>query len=178
MDSGTGAGSELTSGRWDHLIGNFADSEDQMEVGARTKYLKQRNPEYEIADLQIDVELQEAYGIRRELGVSAEMYELQVGQLQGLMRNGKRTATFWLGLLQYDDGKTDVARNWFSDRVLDKEQLLKRWESSARYNLGRTYELLGKFDQAIEIYKTDGDLQEHGNRVRARLVAKLTPSAK
>jgi len=30
----------------------------------------------------------------------------------------------------------------------------------------------GKIDEAIELYKTDGDPQEHGNRLRARLLDK------
>jgi hypothetical protein len=33
-------------------------------------------------------------------------------------------------------------------------------------------ERLGKTDEAIEIYKTEGEANEHGNRVRARLVGR------
>jgi hypothetical protein len=55
-------------------------------------------------------------------------------------------------------------------RVLSESHASKRWESAARYNLARTLERLGQTDQAIEIYKTDGEANEHGNRMRAKLV--------
>lgn len=173
LESGVGNASELATARWMHLLGDFADNDEEIESGARTIYLKQRNPEYEIADLDIDVELQKAYGIRRDLGVSSAEYKAQIDQIQLLMRMGKRTATYWLALLQYDDGEMETADYWFGEKVLDKNQL-SHWAPAARYNLGRTLELMGQFDKAIEVYKTDGDPQEHGNRIRSRLVSKLT----
>ena len=42
-------------------------TKSKMKKGARTHYLTQRAPEFEIDDLRIDVELQKSYGIRREL---------------------------------------------------------------------------------------------------------------
>ena len=87
------------------------------------------------------------------------------------MRLGKRTATYWISLIQYDDGRYDTAKNWYTKRVLVEEQL-SFWEPHARYNLARTYERLGDSDRSIELYKTDGDPQEHGYRIRARLLAK------
>jgi len=173
MDGGNDMSDKLSRGRWRHLTGQFDDDEDGNVQGARTLYLGQRAPEFEIADLDIDVELQKAYGIRRELRTSPELYMQQVKQMQVLMRLGKRTATYWLSLLQYDDGRLETAGSWLEKRVLDEEQL-SRWEPAARYNLARTLERLGQTERAIELYKTVGDPQEHGNRVRARLLAKLS----
>ncbi|OYP34764.1 hypothetical protein CGZ80_14070 [Rhodopirellula sp. MGV] len=162
----------LAQGRWLHLLGQFADEEDSNVKGARTMYLEQRAPEFEIEDLRIDVDLQTAYGIRRsDLNVDAEEYDRQIAQIQAMMRMGKRTATYWLSLLQGDDGRTETAERWIADRVLDEEQL-SIWVDPARYNLARLNEKLGHTDEAIEMYKREDAPQEHGNRIRARLVDK------
>ncbi len=49
---------KLALGRWRHLKGEFDSNEDEGKEGAKTLYLSQRQPEFEIADLRIDVELQ------------------------------------------------------------------------------------------------------------------------
>ena len=161
----------LSRARWKHLQGQFESDEDQAIEGAKPLYLSQRQPEFEIADLRIDVELQKQYGIRRDLGVTPEMYDKQIEQVQSIMRQGKNTATFWLSLIQYDSGRFDLAENWFEDRVLGDNQE-SRWEQAARYGLARAFEQLGNPTKAIELYKTEGDVQEHGNRIRARLLAR------
>lgn len=164
----------LISGRWRHLTGQFSDVEDENIKGARTLYLEQRAPEFEIEDLRIDVDLQIAYGIRRsDLDVDAAEYDRQIAQIQAMMRMGKRLATYWLSLLQADDGRTETAERWIDDRVLDESQV-SEWVEPARYNLGRLAEALGQTDRAIEIYKREGAPQEHGNRIRARLLSKQT----
>lgn len=171
LEAQIGSAQQLALGRWRHLHGQFDSDEEENIEGARTLYLSQRAPEYEIEDLRIDVDLQQAYGVRRELGIDTETYNRQLQQAQMMMRLGKRTATYWISLIQYDDGRYDTARNWFSKRALNEEQL-SFWAPHARYNLARTYERLGETDRSIELYKTVGDPQEHGNRIRARLLAK------
>jgi tetratricopeptide (TPR) repeat protein len=161
----------LIEGRWRHLLGQFDSDDEEGVQGARVLYLAQRAPEFEIEDLEIDVDLQQAYGIRRELGVDVEVYNRQIEQAQFMMRHAKRTATYWISLIQYDDKRYETAETWFTKRVLDEQQL-SHWEPAARYNLARTEEQLGDPDRAIELYRTDGDPQEHGNRIRARLVAR------
>jgi len=171
----------LALARWRHLHGQFDKDEEEDTEGARVLYLRQRAPEFEIEDLGIDVNLQKAYGVRRELGMNEEQYELQLGYAQDLMRMGKNAATYWVSLIQYDDERYETAQTWFSKRVLDENLISRReltgddlspWAAAARYNLGRSLERSGKFDEAIELYKTDGDPQEYGNRLRARLLDK------
>ncbi len=162
---------QLALGRWRHLHGDFDKNVEDDSSGARVLYLGQRAPEFEIEDLRIDVELQKAYGIRRELGTASEVYDRQVQQIQSMMRQGKITATYWISLIQYDDRRYKTAETWFSKRVLDGVAE-SQWEPAARYNLARTEERLGNIDRAVELYKTDGDPQEHGNRIRARLISK------
>lgn len=159
----------LSRGRWAHLHGRFADDDDGMTKGARTLYGQQRAPEFEIEDLRIKVDLQKAYGIRRELGMDTATYNNQVLRVQSLIRLAKRTASYWLSLVQFDDGRIETAKGWLDKRVLDENQP-SPWETSARYNLARANEQLGDLDAAVELYKTEGDPQEHGNRIRARLL--------
>lgn len=162
----------LIKGRWRHLLGQFDKNEEDDVEGARVLYLAQRAPEFEIEDLEIDVDLQKAYGIRRELGVDTATYNRQIEQAQVMMRLAKRTSTYWISLIQYDDQRYDTAETWFTKRVLDDQQL-SHWAPAARYNLARTRERLGEAENAIEMYRTDGDPQEHGNRIRARLVGRV-----
>ena len=135
-------------------------------------YLGQRAPEFEIEDLRIDVDLQQAYGVRRELGIDSRTYDRQLQQAQSMMRMGKRTATYWISLIQYDDGRYDTAETWFSKRVLDDEQLVALGAGGALQSGSQRRATWSRSERAIELYKTDGDPQEHGNRVRARLLSK------
>lgn len=162
---------ELATGRWRHLHGQFADDEIEGSDGARTHYLNQRAPEFEIDDLRINVELQKRYGVRRGLGMTSEDFDSQLLQIQMFMRLGKRTATYWLALVQYDDGRFETANNWFTKRVLDEEQR-SFWENSAIYNAARADEAIGNTEEAIDRLKTDDPVYGHGNRLRARLLSK------
>lgn len=166
----------LALGRWRHLQGDLEGDEDEGVYGAKSLYLSQRQPEFEIADLRIDVDLQKNYGIRRELGVPAEVYDRQIQQVQSFMRQGKVTATYWLGLIQYDTNRMDLAKNWFEQRVLG-DGLQSDWEDAASYNLARTLEIIGETDKATELYKTEGLPQEHGNRIRARMLNREADAA-
>ncbi|MGB7345982.1 MAG: hypothetical protein WBD20_17320 [Pirellulaceae bacterium] len=174
LDGGDGSSRQLSLGRWRHLHGQFADDKDENTEGARTIYMTLRAPEFEIQDMAIDPELQKKY-FRRELGLTPEQYRQQLAQIQIMMRLGKRTASYWLSLVQYDDDRLETAANWLSKRVLIESQQ-SHWEPAARYNLARTQEQLNDSEKAIELYKTSGDPQEQGNRIRARLLSKSDDS--
>jgi len=167
----------LSLGRWRHLKGELEGNPDEGFEGAKLLYLSQRQPEFEIEDLRFDVELQKRYGIRRELGMSSEIFDRQIQQIQAIMRQGKITATYWLSLIQYDTARIDLARTWFEDRILG-DGFDSNWEIAAQYNLARSLEALGDTQRAVELYKTEGHPQEHGNRIRARLVGRepVTPA--
>lgn len=159
----------LSRARWDHLKGQFERLE--QEPGARVRYMEMRHPEFDIDGLERNVALQKEYGVRRTLGQSPEEYQYMIQSVQVFMRMSKRAASYWISLIHYDKGDFENAKNWYQKRVLDEEQV-SQWVPSARYNLGRTLEQLGETEQALEIYKTIGDPQEHGNRLRARLLEK------
>ncbi len=174
MDAPVSTAEQLSLARWRHLHGEFDSNEQENRDGALVLYLAQRAPEFDIEDLPINVDLQQAYGVRRDARISPEIYEQQIRITQQQMRLGKRTATYWISLIHYDNGRYETASTWLTKRVLDEEQVAQRWESAARYNLARTLERLGENERAIEIYKTAGAANEHGNRLRARLVARAT----
>lgn len=155
----------LPRARWRHLEGKFDDEEER--AGARVLYMQLLLPEADIENLMSNVDLQKAYNFRRELGMPQEVYEQRLRQVQYFMTSSKRTATYWISLMHFDTSGFDNARNWFEKRVLveDRESI---WKAAARYNLARTLEHRGEWEQAAELYKTSGDPQEHGNRIRAR----------
>lgn len=162
---------QLALGRWRHLQGDLDGDADDAIEGAKKLYLSQRQPEFEIAELRVDVELQKAYGIRRELRMTSEEYDRQIAQVQTFMRQGKVMATYWLSLIQYDTQRFDLARTWFQQRILD-DGIESDWEVAARFNLARTWEQLDQPDAAIDLYRTEGSPQEHGDRLRARLLSR------
>lgn len=186
MDESSDNAKLLALARWRHLHGQFDADEEEDSKGARVLYLRQRAPEFEIEDLGINVDLQKAYGVRRSLGVSEADYNRQLKYAQDMMRMGKNAATYWISLIQYEDQRYETAETWFAKRVLDSDLVSQReltggslspWTAAARYNLARSLERSGKIDEAIELYKTDGDSQEHGNRLRARLLDKQRQAA-
>lgn len=85
----------------------------------------------------------------------------------------KDAASYWVGLLLFDQGKFDLAEGWFGDpRLAAKTGAY--WASGTRYNLARTYEAEGKYAEAIKLYEADDSPQRDGNRLRAQQL-KLKP---
>ena len=78
----------------------------------------------------------------------------------------KQYATYWLGLLSYDDEKYGVAANWFARPELNAAD--SPWAAGASYNLARSLEAEQKYDEAIAILEKDKSPQQHGNKLRAR----------
>lgn len=173
----------LREGRWQHLCGVFQSEELERVKGARTMYLEERSPSFEIDELRNSVELQIKYGVRRPLNTSDQQFNSMILQAQSYLRLGKYMATYWLALLQADDELYETAESWLEDRVLaenvgSRVPVVSLVAPAARYNSARVDEHLGQLDQAIGAYKREGEPQEHGNRIRARLVSKYVESLK
>jgi hypothetical protein len=91
--------------------------------------------------------------------------------------NAKRQATYLLGLLSFDDGKFDVAADWFRRPELGDADSAAA--DGARYNLARSLEAQGKLDEAIPLLEKDTSPQAAGNKIRARdLKAQAAEEAK
>ncbi len=79
----------------------------------------------------------------------------------------KDAASYWVGLLLFDEGKFESAEDWLSDpRLVGQKD--GKWAAGTRYNLGRTLEAQGKNAEAIKVYEADTSPQRDGNRLRAR----------
>jgi tetratricopeptide (TPR) repeat protein len=81
----------------------------------------------------------------------------------------KAAASYWVGLLSYDRGNYQVAADWIGERSLDRNPQGK-WAPGARYNLARSYEKLGRIDDAIKLLESDPHdaPQRQGNLIRAQ----------
>ncbi len=88
----------------------------------------------------------------------------------------KLDATYWIGLLSFDEGKYEVAADWLSHPQLSEDD--SPWSTGARYNLARTLEALKKYDEAVKLLEEDTSPQQHGNRLRARSLKALVEKAK
>ena len=84
-----------------------------------------------------------------------------------VMRHAKQHASFWLGLICFDEHDYPVAIDYFRKRTLEATPD-GPWTPAARYNLARTYEAMGDLPQAIALYEADDSPQSHGNHLRAR----------
>ena len=90
-----------------------------------------------------------------------------VPQIAMTMIQRKQDATYWLGLISYDEKEYTTAEEYF-DRMTLKVFPKGPWTDGARYNLARTYEASGKTAEAIKIYESDESPQRFGNQLRAR----------
>lgn len=88
-------------------------------------------------------------------------------QQRKVYEDAKQAASFWLGIICYEEGDYPVAIDYFSKRTLEAAPD-SPWTAAAQYNLARAYEATGQLDKAIELYEDDDSPQRHGNRLRAR----------
>jgi tetratricopeptide (TPR) repeat protein len=91
-----------------------------------------------------------------------------------LVEEAKMHASYWLGLLLYEQQHYDNAANYF-DRFTLRATPDGPWTLGARYNLARAYEAQGLTDKAIALYESDTSPQSHGNRLRARRLRQAAP---
>ncbi len=85
-----------------------------------------------------------------------------------VMREAKQNASYWLGLVMFQQEDYLPAIDFFAKRTLEASPQ-GPWSEGARYNLGRCYEATGETQRAIEAYESDTQSpQSHGNRLRAR----------
>jgi hypothetical protein len=147
----------LRRGRALHFKGQY-----DGEQGAKTLYLNARPPDQFIENYKLSDELIEQMKIPR-----ASVSRVEAAQTL-LMREGKQNASFWLGLIFFEQDDHANAVDYFANRTLEARDD-SPWAAAARYNLARTYEAEGDLAKAIELYDADADSpQSHGNRLRAR----------
>ncbi len=94
---------------------------------------------------------------------------------QAMLRR-KQDATYWLGLISFDEKQFATAEEYFKTLTLEIWPH-GPWTDGARYNLARTYEASGKTGEALSLYDSDDSPQRHGNRLRARWLRESKKSA-
>ena len=82
-----------------------------------------------------------------------------------LMQQAKINATYWLGLIAFQLGHYPSAIDYFGKQILETYPV-NPWTRGANYNLGRSYEADGQYEQAVRQYRSDL-IGEPGQAVRA-----------
>ncbi|MEM6798204.1 MAG: CDC27 family protein [Planctomycetota bacterium] len=85
---------------------------------------------------------------------------------RGIYTRCKATATYWVGLLQYELGEYESALARLDEAEEDEGNA--RRVDGVRYNRARTLEALGRIDEAAEILEASQSPQRHGDRLRAK----------
>lgn len=84
------------------------------------------------------------------------------------MSRRKQAATFWLGMVNFEEGQFEAAEGFFKMVPVEKAMLPSDYLSGARYNLALTYQAEGRTDDAVKLLEADDSPQRHGNRLLAR----------
>ncbi len=151
-----------------HFLGQIESTD--AEWGAIGYYLESRKADQYIDQIPTSAEA------RARLGVPPPPLQLTPQQQQMLLTNqaaqyrlNKQHASYWLGLAQYDLGEYETAIHWLKDRTLEAYPA-GVWTAGARYNLGRSYEALGRIEDARKLYFQSESPQRAGDLLRARLL--------
>jgi hypothetical protein len=151
-----------------HLEGRF-ENEDR-KVGARSLYLQCRKPDREIEAMVTNEFYRKFTGIEERLPENPQQREAAIKAISDVAREEKFYATFWLGLTYFEARRYDAAIEWLGERTVQVSPP-SPWTPSARYNLSRCYEQLGKLDLARQWLESDKDSpQRHGNLLRAKML--------
>jgi hypothetical protein len=94
---------------------------------------------------------------------------------QRIYSAAKDGASYWVGLLLFEDEKFPSAESWLQDPRLSAGDN-NPWYSGTRYNLARTLEAQGKLAEAIALYEADTSPQAHGNRLRGKWLQESAPT--
>lgn len=149
----------LWKGRVRHLLGQFEGEEGAM------RYYQIARPSDEIiahGPALTPVEMNDLRG-----KVPPEEWQASGQRFIELAPVAKHDASYWLGLIAYENENYQTAANYFSKRTLDVNPK-SPWRSGALYNLARAEEALERFPDAIELYRQIDSPQRHGNLLRAR----------
>ncbi|GIW91618.1 MAG: hypothetical protein KatS3mg109_2050 [Pirellulaceae bacterium] len=166
--------SPLMQARQLHFRHRFEPWENRP--GAVAKYMEVRQPEAQIAKLPTDVDLQRQFGLQQRPGEPVELWQARLAGSQQALRTARYHASYFLGLLHYDNGDYESAANWLRKRTLE-DSPESPWRNGARYNLARAEEARGNFQAAREAYLLDESPQRHGNLLRARWIRLHAPAS-
>jgi hypothetical protein len=156
----------LNQGRDYTLRGRFEDLDSLP--GARSVYLSFRPSKQDIDLIESSPKhLREMLGAdAKRLGETAAQRAMQMARLGQAMRLSKNSATYWLGLTYFETGDYNNTIQWL-EPIAHGTTGESEWQAGARYLTARSYEALGKIEQARELYLADDSPQAIGNKLRA-----------
>jgi hypothetical protein len=163
----------LWKGRLLHFKGVFFNAEEKGK-DATANYLAARVPSEPARNA---AEERLFYELIREVPpdkANDAAVKKQVRQLaSSAVRQAQEDATYWLGLVTYAMKDYPSAVEWLAERVLPAKPA-SPWKTGAAYNLGRTYEALGRRAEAIRQYRSlPPSALTYGQLVRARWLEAL-----
>ena len=156
----------LYQGRQLHFRGGF---QGKGERDAKQKYLMIRVDKATIDKLIEDADSQKSVGLVQEPRESDSHWMRRLISTVMVFREGKQHASYWLGLVHFENGSHEAAIDWLDTRTLAAYED-GRWSAGSRYNLARTYEATGDYSAARRLLLNDESPQRHGNLVRARIL--------
>jgi tetratricopeptide (TPR) repeat protein len=161
----------LTQARRAHFRAEFENVDGQK--GAKVLYSEARVPNATLESMLDSQAVQQRLGLAKGEYESEALWRGRLASSRQLMQTSKDDASYWLGLVQYDSGRPEAAVEWFARRTLEATPD-GPWTAGARYNLARTYEALGDYDQALDLLYQGVSPQSTGDQIRARYLARLT----
>jgi tetratricopeptide (TPR) repeat protein len=172
----------LHKGRLLYLKGKLTGRSTDPE-SATSYFQKARKSEKRLAELQNTSQndiYQQSLALIRTLPENQRKAALerlkavavqQAGLYTDILRQAKQDASYWLGLIKFQQGIYPTAVDYLATRTLEAVTN-SRWTHGARYNLARCYEASGQPVQAIKLYRLDvSSPGYHGNVLRARWLA-------
>ena len=94
-----------------------------------------------------------------------------------LFLRGKQDASYWSGLIAWQQGHYEAAADYFATRTLQARrtaqgEINSPWIFGAQYNLARTYEAAGETRKAVIVYERNVSSPSYfGDLLRARWLA-------
>ncbi|HEV2969982.1 MAG TPA: tetratricopeptide repeat protein, partial [Pirellulales bacterium] len=158
----------LWAGRLLHFRGDY-----DGESGAKHFYMMARPGNDQLGEHV--AELVSDYQIANEQAAPRDIIQ----KYDRVVFRRKQNATYWLGLISFDEGQYQTAEDYFRMAPLEiRPDVPSQWIAGAKYNLARACEAAGRSAEAIKLLEEDDSPQRYGNRLRARRLkeaAKATP---
>lgn len=166
-----GPDAPLWKGRLLHFKGRFVGE------GGATQYYQAARPPNRQLDALDDFFYQSMKAARPDAddAVVREAAEQRATSERAILVRAKQDASYWLGLLAYEQGSFPAASDYLAVRTLEASPD-GPWTHGARYNLARVYEASGELDRAVSQLASDPlSPARHGNLLRARWLNELKP---
>ncbi len=171
----------LHKGRVRYLKGKFTDPQGAIKCFLQARRSNQQLAEEEKTRAEFYYETAREANRRRPAKQQLSDKQIQQIVLQEaryqtmLAVQAKQDATYWLGLIAYQQANYQTAFDYFFSRTLEAFPG-SRWDHGARYNLARTLEASGEHEKAIEYYVSNtASPAYHGHLLRARWLQSQQP---